>query len=807
VRRDAPIPRNPTAAGGEAVTVGTLAPGRRTVGAVAPALEERMSPSTPDHRRPSSRLGGPLRAAVLAIVVALAASACLPLVSPATSGHQYGTGPLESIWEAAQAQSKCAGLTSAELAVMMMVPTYPEAGTPIPAPMALGRWDNLSVSSNNSRLFAFGQTSGPYVNAYFSAGVGMWQFDSAGGWDLTAADAIDTLTAARQAASTIAYRYCNPPSSVARDDASLRRYAWGPWFGCSTGSSTSCETVYASLYKGEQLDVRVDDRVGRFGGMELRTCDVAGLGSGLACWYVDPARAEGSNGWRAGTYDPTRTNYVTPLPKPFYVIRANGREHRYWIKADTGYDIGITAHKRVTANARTAGELVWERSAALCDRTAGRGECTNLGRVASTPWGPRSADPIGGFDSITAGPDGRARVVGWALDPDTNDPIDVHFYVNGGGAGATSARVDRPDVASLIPGYGRNHGFDTVIPVGTGTKEVCAYAINVGPYGTTNPVIGCRTITIVGNPIGSVESVTASTGGVRITGWALDADTTGPLDIHVYANGGGVGSTRTVVTRNDVAAVYPGTGNQRGYDVTVPTAGGSQQVCAYAINVGQGTTNPLIGCGTVTVSGDPFGNLEAAYGTAGGVTVSGWALDPDVNDAAVQITVGGAPVGTIPTDVARPDVGAAYPGRGAAHGFSGTVRAAPGTHQVCATAVNQGVGTSRSLGCRSVTVGTGNPFGNYEAAQRTGAGVRISGWALDPDSIGAIPLHVYVNGGYAASVTADTQRPDVGWVYPGYGPAHGFDATVPAPAGASVCVFAINAGPGTANPLLGCRTA
>jgi hypothetical protein len=766
-----------------------------------------MSPSTPDHRRPASRLAAPLRAVLLAVVLAVTASACLPLVAPSTSGRQYGTGPLESIWEAAQAQSKCSGLTSAELAVMMMVPTYPEAGTPIPSPMALGRWDNLSVSSSNARLFAFGQTSGPYVHAFFSAGIGMWQFDSAGGWDLTAADAIDTLTAARQAAGTIAYRYCNPPSSVARDDASLRRYAWGPWFGCSTGSGTSCESEYARLYRGEQFDVTVDDRVGRFGGMEQRTCDVAGLGNGLACWYVDPGRAQGSVAWRAGAYDPKRPNYVTPLPKPFYVIRANGREYRYWIKADTGFDIGITAHKRVTANARTAGELVWERSAVLCDRTAGRGECANLGRVASTPWGPRSADPIGGFDSVTPGPDGRARVVGWALDPDTNDPIDVHFYVGGGGAGATSARVDRPDIATAIPGYGRNHGFDAMVSVGSGTHEVCAYAINVGPYGTTNPIIGCRTVTVPGDPIGSVEAVTATTGGLRLTGWALDADTAGPLEVHVYVDGNGAGGTRTVVPRNDVAAVYPRTGNQRGFDISVPSTGGNHQACAYAINVGHGSTNPLIGCGTATVSGDPFGNLEAANGSASGVVVSGWAIDPDANDAAVQVTVDGAVVATLATDVSRPDVGTAYRGRGAAHGFNGTVRATPGTHQVCATAVNQGIGTSRSLGCRTVTVGTGNPIGNYEAAQRTATGVRVSGWAIDPDSIGPVALHVYVNGGYAATMPADTERADVGRVYPGYGAAHGFDATVSAPAGATVCVFAINAGPGTTNPLLGCRSA
>ena len=42
---------------------------------------------------------------------------------------------------------------------------------------------------------------------------------------------------------------------------------------------------------------------------------------------------------------------------------------------------------------------------------------------------------------------------------------------------------------------------------------------------------------------------------------------------------------------------------------------------------------------------------------------------------------------------------------GPAHGYSGSVRLAPGTHQVCTYAINVGQGTTNpSLGCRSVVV-------------------------------------------------------------------------------------------------------
>jgi hypothetical protein len=55
-------------------------------------------------------------------------------------------------------------------------------------------------------------------------------------------------------------------------------------------------------------------------------------------------------------------------------------------------------------------------------------------------------------------PDNRLRVSGWAIDPDTAAPIDVHTYVDGAFAGATRADQPRPGVGNGYPGYGPNHG-------------------------------------------------------------------------------------------------------------------------------------------------------------------------------------------------------------------------------------------------------------------------------------------------------------------------------------------------------------
>lgn len=102
-----------------------------------------------------------------------------------------------------------------------------------------------------------------------------------------------------------------------------------------------------------------------------------------------------------------------------------------------------------------------------------------------------------------------------------------------------------------------------------------------------------------------------------------------------------------------------------------------------------------------------------------------------------------------------------------------------------------------------------DPAGYLDAATGVGGGVSLSGWAFDPDAPPSpIAVHVYVDGGFAGGLVANTHRPDVGAAFPGYGDYHGFSGTVPASVGShTVCVYAINTPPGN-NPLLGpgCRS-
>ena len=100
----------------------------------------------------------------------------------------------------------------------------------------------------------------------------------------------------------------------------------------------------------------------------------------------------------------------------------------------------------------------------------------------------------------------------------------------------------------------------------------------------------------------------------------------------------------------------------------------------------------------------PIGYLDVATGVPGGVSVAGWAIDPDTTaPIAVHVYVDSAGV-ALTADGSRPDVGAAFPGYGSAHGYSSAVAASPGSHRVCAYGINVGPGGNSLLGCRTTVV-------------------------------------------------------------------------------------------------------
>lgn len=305
-------------------------------------------------RRPAAQ------AVTAALLVGLAAIG--QPTPPAQATQTFGSTPLDDVLGASQAEAAC-GLTRDKLAAIVLAPTFPETGatppTAAPSPMTLSRYDN------QPSLHAFGNPDPAFMNAFFHPGVGAWQFDSAGGWGLSADAVINTFTASALAADVMARRYCTAAGDPSLTDAQRRAYAWLPWHGCNTGA---CESIYNDLFDGVRLRNLVRDAtVGRLGGMEQRTCRLINEVTSFTCWYVDPARAQGHTAFRAPGFGPS------PITAPFYVYSRNGREYRHWLVADTGYAAEVSASKPLPANARTS--LTWSGTWMLCDLVTARGTC------------------------------------------------------------------------------------------------------------------------------------------------------------------------------------------------------------------------------------------------------------------------------------------------------------------------------------------------------------------------------------------------------------------------------------------------
>jgi hypothetical protein len=418
-------------------------------------------------------------------------------------------------------------------------------------------------------------------------------------------------------------------------------------------------------------------------------------------------------------------------------------------------------------------------------------------------------EPIGNLESAVSVEPGRIKATGWAIDPDTTAPADVHFYIDGRIAGAVPAGRDRPDIGAAYPSAGPNHGFDVSLPAREGFHQVCAYAINVGS-GTTNPGLGCRGVWVQGaDPVGTIDAAGVGTRSAFVSGWGFDPDADSSMPVRIWLDGRHVANAFTGLERIDVGAVYPRAGSNTGWRAELTgLSPGVHSLCAQAVNRNRGTLEPTIGCRTLDVpAGNPIGNLESATPGFGSARLSGWALDPDaLGPVDVHIYVDGVGRGAFRAESPRTDVGAAYPFHGDLHGIDVNLTGlAPGTRRVCVYAINVGPGTTNPLvGCRQVVI-DGDPIGNLEAVTVVPGGVQVSGWTLDPDRTGPIDVHVYAGSQPLGAVRANGDRADVAAAFPGYGPAHGFSATFAAPAGRwPVCAYAINVGVGVQNTTLGC---
>ncbi len=418
-----------------------------------------------------------------------------------------------------------------------------------------------------------------------------------------------------------------------------------------------------------------------------------------------------------------------------------------------------------------------------------------------------SHSPVGVIKDMRATEDGIV-FWGWALDPDApTAPVQLKISV-GGVVTYWSADAPYEPMTVAAPGAGINHGFGGTVAAPPGTQqEICVTMVNQG--GGADASLGCRKIDLPPrvSPRGELKDMWTSVNGIHLWGWTIDPDAVpNPVDLHIQVD------SAWYVMRAD--APYPlgpslveGAGPGHGFGGTLAVAPGAHRICVTAINQNQGQNLPF-GCRTVTVPSiadvSPKGEVKDVWGTAGGVSLWGWAADPDALAESVQVIVqvdsswyawkADQPNAAVPSRVQ---------GAGPNHGWGGTIPTSPGEHWVCVYYTNINEGADVNAGCRLISVPSPTPqqqpLTKLMGAWQSPEGITLWGYAIDRDALDDSSQVIVQADSDWYSWKADAEYEPGRALFPGASGKHGFVGSVPAAPGVHwVCIYSMNVGGDTA---------
>ena len=474
---------------------------------------------------------------------------------------------------------------------------------------------------------------------------------------------------------------------------------------------------------------------------------------------------------------------------------------QYHPNADCG---GTTLNIKNQATANLYNYTPYQPNAAALANLYGTGDgCSaygnrNFWRMFWDWFGsPVEQSPVGNVDVLQAVP-GGVGIWGWALDSDTSNPIQVQVNLNGNYLTTATADAVRTDVGQRY-GLGDKHGFALNVAVPAGVQRICVWGINVGSG--RNIEFGCWTVTVGGDPTGSIDTIVQQPGGFAVFGWGLDPDTASPITMQVNVDGRYGGQVQANGSRSDIAARYPGFGDKHGFNLIVKTSPGPHRICLWGINTGGGQ-NKELQCIDVTQGGAPMGQVEVLNQEApGSITAYGYALDPDTVDPInIQFNLDGNYLTTVKADGKRTGLGIldAY---GSNHGFSTKLTVPAGKHTICLWGINVASGQNRELSCNVVEIG-GSPTGAIENMVQSFGQISVYGWSYDKDTADPIGVQINVDGRYGASGTANAGRSDLKdkSIPAAWGVNHGFGVTTQIfPGTHTICAWGLNTGYGANN--------
>lgn len=540
-----------------------------------------------------------------------------------------------------------------------------------------------------------------------------------------------------------------------RPNAAALAAGWGTGDACSSYGNRNFFLMYSNWFGPTRSlgHASLDSVSGEYRGIRL---------TGWARKLADPDRTGAAYVW-ANVYDEAGTLVTSgafPANRPLSWFDAKfpgwGPNHGF----DARVDVAPGTYRVKVYNSSVNSELIATRSVTVP---------LGAGHVDA------AAQTVGGI-----------RLTGWSVDFRTPAADTLRVVLDGRQVPQTF-RADRATswIDAMFPGMGGAHGFDLTVPATLGAHTVCVY----GAVGLISP---CSNVTLGNSEHGSVDTVTATPEGARVTGWAVNLASADPSGVIVTVNGS---RTRVLADRplSWFDGYLPGAGPRHGFEAVVPLPrSGSYEFCI----VGE-KTGVRLSCRTESVLVGEGASFDSATGVTGGIRITGWAArfgNPDPSYIWVNVDgSGGLHRAALPLSW----FDRYSPGSGANHGFDTTLPASPGRHEVCVFAAL----TATPAGCRSVVVPAPAEQGHLDGVSGGAGSIRAWGWS----HVAGQPTPSYVWIDVDGSGSPHRANVPLSWFdafAPGQGPAHGFDGTIPASPGAHrVCVSGMG-GP----TAYGCRT-
>ncbi|CAH0131242.1 hypothetical protein [Microbacterium sp. Bi128] len=297
---------------------------------------------------------------------------------------------------------------------------------------------------------------------------------------------------------------------------------------------------------------------------------------------------------------------------------------------------------------------------------------------------------------------------GWAIDPDAvKTTVDLHILVD------KTWYVVKADQKyalgpELVAGANYQHGFGAVLPIPAGPHTICLTMINKNAG--TNVAFGCRDVTVPSvadvSPQGELQTVSSDGRVLNVSGWVVDPDAASsavPVIVQVdsqWYRWSADAENRSSLTK------FPTAGSSHGYAGTVPIKPGSHWICVYYLNANDGA-DPAAACRQFSVpqpkDQSPVTRMMGAWPSQNGVTLWGYAFDPDALEGSTDVIVQlDSQWYRWTADRSYAPLTDTYPDAGTERGYVGEIPTTPGLHWLCTYAVNRNAGSDTKPACQQI---------------------------------------------------------------------------------------------------------